>query len=183
MKHKTMIGIAVVVIGILLLAGCGLESDGVPTLKNSEGTQGEASDDAVAPTPDNEAKMMAFTECLREQGIEVMDPVVDADGNVGKPAFANGDKAKAADAAWEACAHHLEGFTAEQERKDMSQVIDQYVALATCLRGKGYDVEDPTAETLDEWELKDNINFDDPDDVADYEHCSAEAFGQEGASE
>jgi hypothetical protein len=127
--------------------------------------------------------MMAFTECLRDQGIDVLDPVVDADGNVGKPELAEGAvKGEDFGAAWEACAEHLEGFTFGKKQVDVSEQIDQFVALATCLRDKGYDVDDPTAETLDQWgaDFKEAPNWDDPAAEADYFECNAEAFGEDG---
>ena len=88
MTNKLVVLILIVTIG-LVLAACGSASDDVPSLRDVQDAQpvdAEATDRA----PDNEAAMMAFTECLREQGIEVYDPVVDADGNVEKPEFVEG---------------------------------------------------------------------------------------------
>ena len=177
MKYKHITLLVVSMVGILILAACGSSAaDDVPSL-------------GATPTPvaaeealDNEARMMAFTQCLREQGIEVRDPVVDSEGNVEKPEFVDGLEAKkeAFGTAWEACAEHLEGFTFEKERVDVSEQVDQWVAIATCLRDKGYDVDDPTAETLDQWlgDFKERINWKDPEGVADYEECSGVAgFG------
>ena len=176
------------VIGLCSVA-CRSDSNDVPTLKDTEntpvrGTQADGSD----PVLDNEAMMMALTECLREQGIEVMDPVVDANGNVDKPEFAEGvewDK-EAMGQAWEACEHHLEGFTGwGKEGADVSEQVEQleqYIALATCLREKNYDLDDPTAETLDAWmgDFKKAIDWNDPAAVADYEECSGETVGKGG---
>ena len=186
MKHKTMIWTAVVAIGILLLTACGSDSNDVATLKDTENAQVEAPEaDASDPILDNEAMMMAFTECLRDQGIDVLDPVVDAEGNVQKPEFAESVEynKETMGQAWEACEHHLEGFTWEKKRVDVSELVDQYVALATCLREKNYDVDDPTAETLDSWmgDFKKSINWDDPDAVADYQECSGETVGKGGS--
>jgi hypothetical protein len=174
----------------LKLVACGLDSNDVATLRDTKSAPvetpkvGASNEDAADPALDNEAKMMALTECLREHGIEVLDPVVDADGNVGKPELAEGvewDK-ETMGAAWEACEHHLEGFTWEKEGVDVSEQVDQYIALATCLRGKNYDLDDPTAETLDAWmdDFKEAIDWDDPAAVADYEECSGETVGKGG---
>jgi hypothetical protein len=180
--------IVVVVVSILLVTACGSDSNDVATLKTTGDGQVKApTADAENGALDNEERMMAFTECLREQGIEVMDPVVDADGNVDKPELAEGAEwGKEAGEAWEACEHHLKGFTGwGKEDADVDEQIEQldrYIALATCLREKNYDLDDPTAETLDAWmeDFKKAIDWKDPDAVADYEECSGEAVGEGG---
>ena len=186
MKNTHIAFILVAVVGLLVLAACGSDSDDVASLRTLEDTQpvGPAAD----PTDtilNNEAMMMAFTECLRDQGIDVLDPVVDSEGNVEKPEFAEVVNLKGEDfgAAWDACAAHLEGFTFGEKRVDVSEQVDQFVALAACLRDKGYDVDDPTAETLDQWgtDFKTAINWDDPAAMTDYEECNADADG--GAAE
>lgn len=185
-EHKHIPFIAVVAISVaistLILTACRSDSNDVATLGTTENTQGEAPNADADPILDNEALMMAFTQCLRDQGLEVLDPVVDAEGNVQKPELAEGaewDK-ETMDPAWEACDEHLEGFTFEKKRVDVSEEVDQYVALSACMRDKGYDVDEPTAETLDQWgaDFKDVINWDDPAAVADYEECSGDTVGE-----
>lgn len=187
-KHITILAIAL--IGILALAACGSDSDDVPSLRDIEDARpadaaAGADENAADVVLQNEARMMAFTQCLRDKGIEVLDPVVDADGNVGKPEPAEGTEFEkgAMGEAWEACAEHLEGFTFEKKRVDVSEQIDWWVAVTTCLREKGYDVDDPTAETLGQWgsDFKTRFNFKDPAAAADYEECSgAQAGGGKG---
>jgi hypothetical protein len=163
----------------LTFAACGSDSDDVPSLNSVEGSS--PADPVADAVLDDEAKMMAFTQCLRDQGIEVLDPVVDSEGNVGKPQFVEGIDAKGKEA-WDVCAEHLEGMTFGRKGVDVVDQIDrldQFLALATCLRDKGYDVADPTAETLDQWmgDFKDAVNWDDPDSIADYEECSGTQIG------
>lgn len=188
MKYKHIPSVAVALISILVLAACGSDSDDVPSLRTTEDTQMvEPAIDAVAADSadsvlDNEAMMMVFTECLRDRGVDVLDPVVDSEGNVGKPELAEGvdPKRKEFWADYDACAEHLEGFTFETKRVDVSEQVDQFLALATCLRDKGYDVDDPTAETLDQWgaDFKSSIDWDDPTAIADYEECSGDTVGE-----
>jgi hypothetical protein len=169
--------IPVAVMAILVIAACGSNSEDVPSLRTTGDSQEvEPTADAADNTRDAEAAMMALTECLREQGIEVYDPVVDAEGNVGKPEIVEGVDEKEAWAAWDMCEDHLEGVTFEKERVDMSEYLDQALVTSTCLRDKGYEVDDPTAETLDQWKgsFKDVINWDDPLQVADYVECSGD---------
>jgi hypothetical protein len=114
---------------------------------------------------------------MRDEGIEFKDPVVDSDGNVQRPELVEGVTYTRAELAepYEACAHHLEGLTFGREREDMTERVDQFVALATCLREKGYDVDDPTAETIDQWgvDFRAEFDWDDPDAKAAYEECSS----------
>ncbi|MCP4424972.1 MAG: hypothetical protein GY803_10800 [Chloroflexi bacterium] len=166
----------------LLLAACGVEANDVPSLQDAQSAADEAS--VADPGANNEALMMAFTECLREQGLDVADPMVDADGNIGKPELVDGgslDK-EALGAAMEICGERLEGFTFGKKRGDVSEQVDQFLALAACLRDKGYNVADPTAETLDQWmaDFKNGIDWDDPTAVSDYEICSGETVGAGG---
>ena len=72
------------------------------------------------------------------------------------------------------CGKYFEGMTRGSESQDTSEQVDQYVALATCLREKGYDVDDPTAETLDQWgkDFRVAFDWDDPEAQAAYEECS-----------
>jgi hypothetical protein len=163
-----------VIVSALLLVACGSNSSDVPSL-NTEGTQRiEPTTDAAL---DEEAKMMAFTQCMRDQGIELMDPGVDSEGDVQRPELAEGVEVTREElgAAYEACAEHLEGLTFGREREDVSQQVDTFVALATCLRDKGYDVDDPTAETLDQWgaDFRAEFDWDDPEAMAAYEECSS----------
>ena len=174
-------------ISALLVTACKSDMNDVPTLNDTKSAPVEAPQDASDPVLNNEAKMMAFTECLREQGIEVLDPALDADGNVDKPVLAEGvEWDEEAGQAWEACEHHLEGFTGWGQKDidvdEQIEQLDQYIALATCLRERNYDLDDPTAETLDGWmdDFKTAIDLDDPAAVADYEACSGETGGEGG---
>jgi hypothetical protein len=162
--------IPVIAISLVLVA-CGSNSNDVPSLAATPTT-------VVEEKPlDDEAKMMAFTECMRGEGIELVDAGVDAEGNVQRPKLAEGAQVSQEqfEAAMEVCGVHLEGLTMGRERQDRSKELDQRLALATCLREKGYDVDDPTAETLDQWGIDFRVEFDwdDPEAMAAYEECSS----------
>lgn len=149
---------------------CASDANDVPSL---EATPTAAVEEEVL---DEEEKMMAFTQCMRGEGIELVDAGVDADGNVQRPIRAEGAQVLEEDfeAAMEMCGKHLEAMTRSRERRDVSEQVDKLVALATCLREKGYDVEDPTAETLDQWgkDLRVAFDWDDSGAQAAYEECS-----------
>jgi hypothetical protein len=154
----------------LFLVACGSGSDDVPSL-------GATSTAVVEETIlDDEAKVMAFVQCMRDQGIEYKDPVVDSDGNVQRPQLVEGVTVTREELAapYQACAHHLEGLSFGTEREDVTQLVDQMVELATCLRDKGYDVDDPAAETIDQWRFDFRVEFPwrDPEAMKAYEECS-----------
>jgi hypothetical protein len=166
--------VAMAAIGLLLTA-CGSESNDVPSL-------------AATPTPgaadevlDVEASMMEFTECLRNEGMEITDPMVDSDGNIQMPQLVEGATASKEEwvAAYEVCGEIIENITFEKEEVDRSEQVDQYVELAACMREEGFDIEDPTAESLDIWltDFKTVFDWKDPDAEADFETCFSDSSG------
>jgi hypothetical protein len=157
------------------LAACGSDSNDVPSL-------------AATPTPieedeilDVETKMMEFAECLRNEGLEIIDPVVDSDGNVQKPELVEGSNVSKEEwnVAFEVCGEIIENITFGKDEVDRSEQVDQYVELAACMRDEGFDVEDPSAETLDLWmtDFKTMIAWDDPDAEAAFETCFGDSSG------
>jgi hypothetical protein len=165
-KHGKLILLLVI---SLVFTACGSDSNDVPSL-------------AATPTPlvedeilDVETKMMEFTECLRDEGLEIMDPVIDSDGNIQKPELVEGADVSKEEwiAAFEVCGEIIENITFGKEEEDRSEQVDQYVALAACLRDEGFDVDDPTAETIDIWmtDFKTMIDWDEPDSQAAFDTC------------
>ena len=159
----------------LVLTACRSNSNDVPSLAATP-TSG-AADEVL----DVEARMMEFTECLRNEGMEIIDPVVDSDGNVQKPELVEGSVISKEEwnAAFEVCGEIIENITFGKEEVDRSEQVDEYLALAACLRDEGFDVEDPTAETLDIWmtDFKNVFDWDDPDAQAAFETCMGGSSG------
>jgi len=155
---------------VLLLSACGSDSDGVPSL-------------AATPTPiieevplDNEDAVMAFVQCMREEGIEFKDPEIDADGNIKKPQFVDGFSYTRKELAgpYVVCSHHIEGLSLGRKRGDITERVDKFVAIAICLNEKGYDVDEPTTETIGQWliDFRTGFDWDDTDAQVAYEDCS-----------
>jgi len=171
----------------LVLAACGSGSADVASLDDTEDTEkvGDEADGFV----DGEAAVLAFTQCMREQGIEYEDPVVDSDGYVQKPQLAEGVDLKKDDltdkGTWDACAEHLEGVTFAGSRGDKTAAVDEFVELASCLRESGFDVDDPTVETLEIWleAFRAEFDFDDADAHAAYEACTGTKLVDKGAAD
>ena len=183
MKHKQMALAAVVPIGILILSACATRSADVASLSGTEEIKAVATNAEAADTlASNEAMMMAFTQCLRDRGVQARDPVVNSDGSVDKPEIVEGAGIEEKDWApvWDACAHHLEGFVWQQKRVDRCEELDEYLALASCLGEKGYDVIEPTAETLDQWmgDFKQTFDWENPKAMQAFQECSGDQEGQ-----
>ena len=172
MTSKLKMLILLVAIGLALVA-CGSSASGdIPSL----GATPTAATEEKKSLSDEE-KMMAFVQCMRDQGIQYKDPVVDSDGNVQRPGFVEGftSTREQLAAPYAACSHHLEGLTFGRTRVDVTEQVDKSVAIATCLRDKGYDVDDPTAETLGQWRSDFRVEFDwdDPRAQQAYQDCSS----------
>jgi len=122
-----------------------LETDTANTPQDAEATEAD-------PVADTEAALLAFTQCLREQGIEIDDPTVDADGNlqvppIELPSESNGTDPAEALAAFDdivaTCEEHLEGITKNLSDHDTTEFEDAVLEYAQCMRSHGIDMPDP----------------------------------------
>lgn len=124
-----------------LEAGVAAEtSDGIET---NDGAAGEA---AIV---DPEEALLAFAACMRDNGVEMADPTVDADGNVqlsrpgqGGEAGAEFDR-EAMEAARETCGEFLDSARLGFERPDIVELEDTMIEYAQCMRDNGFDMPDP----------------------------------------
>ena len=102
-------------------------------------------------TVDQEQAAIALTECLRDEGIEISEPTVDADGNVQFGDFVGElDEAGNPDidddtiqAALEACEDLIEDVQLGFELPDLTELEDTFLEFAQCMRDNGYDMPDP----------------------------------------
>lgn len=93
---------------------------------------------------DQEKAMLAFAQCMRERGVDMPDPTVDEDGNLGfrgegHEEAGREDRAEARDA----CSEEVEGFTQLFDHDDSTESQDQLLAYAACMRENGIDMPDP----------------------------------------
>jgi len=160
MKNKYLQLIMVLVIS-LILAACGTASNDVPSLVATP------IPDAIDEALDDEALMMEFAECLRNEGMQVTDPAVDAAGNIQMPEMVEGATATKEEwiAAYAVCSEIIENITFKKKEFDRTEQLDELIELAACMSEAGFDIEEPTAETLDTWmfDLKTTFDWDDPD--------------------
>ena len=130
----------------LVAAGCSSDgNEGIASLEASDTT------DAPATTSDlrleSENALLEFTQCLRDQGLDVDDPELDADGEfrftmpIGE--FMERMNSTESRAALDACQQYLAGVTQQFGGFDRTDIEDRLLAYAECMRQNGYDMGDP----------------------------------------
>ena len=172
--------------------GSGDGADGIASLESETdvlAADPDAAPEIVPSEADYEEAMLAFTQCLRGQGLEVADPEVDADGNLrlARPAPGQEDfDREAFRAGRDACADILEGVSFGFRDQDRTEIEDTLVEFAACMRDNGYDMADPdlgTAAGPGGAGPFGDIDPSDPAFVAAQEVCEpilAAAFGDDG---
>jgi hypothetical protein len=106
---------------------------------------------AASESVDAEEAMLAVTQCLRDGGIDIGDPIIDENGNPQLPpiSFQSGDvdpeaEMKAMEEVMASCQHHLEGVVLDAvEHGNLVEMEDTFVAYAQCMRDHGIDMPDP----------------------------------------
>ncbi len=143
MKRNVVIPI-VLAFGLLAAACGGADADsGVASLETD--AQVEQVSDVAVDSASQEDAVMAFTVCLRDEGLDVEDPVVDDQGNLRPPRMRDIESMdrEVAEAAFESCNEYLEDVTFGLETEDRTERNDELLAFAACARENGYDMPDP----------------------------------------
>lgn len=151
--------LALIAVFGLLVAACGggAEADaGVASLEDPDAGQTLAAQEDPTAGGDEtedveqtrEEALLAFTACLRENGVDIEDPTVDAEGNVQltRPGQQGGQGTGGNDEfreAREACADLLEDAALGFRGTDSTELEDNLVEFAECMRDNGYDMPDP----------------------------------------
>ncbi len=143
--------------------------------------------DAPSPRASVEAALLAFSQCMRKQGITDMpDPIVDSKGNVQiqRPPGGHGSGAHDAfAAARDKCDKYLRGVTQGFSHGDITKTQDQFLRLAQCMRARGVDVPDPDFSDGGHdpgAQFLDAINKSDPTVQEALKACQQQVFGSEG---
>lgn len=172
----------------LVATACGdsASSAGVASLDEAATTTTANSDDA---TLDTEEAVLAFAECLRDEGLDVPDPELDGEGGFTfsfREAFRveGGGPNEEFQGAFEACDHLMEGVIQRGGRGDDSEFQDDLLAFAECMRDNGVDMADPDFSGEGQGPgggLLFELDIDDPAIEAALETCQSEfAFGGPG---
>jgi hypothetical protein len=135
----------------LVLAACGGGDDGdeVASLDSTTTTAAtEVTTTTVDETAELEANLLAFSECMRDNGIpDFPDPTIDADGNPeffpgGTPPEGFADEETIQDA-FEECQGFIEDVVLSFLPEDTTELEDRFLEWATCMRDQGVDIPDP----------------------------------------
>ena len=171
--------------------------------------EGQAEPEVTAAEPNgsedlsDEERLLAFAQCMRDNGVDFPDPVVEADGTVTfgfRPGSAGGGPAVLREigrdpdlpAAREACQGLVEGvaFGSGPGGFDRIEIQDALLEFARCMRDHGVDIGDPDLRAFGPGGSDDDqpggpfgvIDLDDPDWAAAFEVCQQRLPGAgEGA--
>jgi hypothetical protein len=140
MRTRTVMSafaLAATVLAVAGTAACGRASAGTG-IASAGGARSASAHPTASVDPQEQSR--AFTQCLREHGVDVPDPDAGAGGGPGRVVISGGPDAADA-AALEACKDKLPNGG---DPPSMSpEQLDQLRAFAQCMREHGVDVPDP----------------------------------------
>jgi hypothetical protein len=130
------------VLGALLLAGCGTaaQGDGVASISGGPTSSSSAPPDQGR----DEDKVREFAKCMREHGVDMPDPEAHGDGGIAIRIEGGDVGMEEMKKAEEACKQHLPN--GGEMRKPTPEEMDRMREEVKCLREKGIDVPDPDFE-------------------------------------
>ena len=127
-----------------------------------------------------EESVLAFTACLRVEGLDIDDPDIDAEGNLVAPSMhaiaAETLDIPAVHSAFDACRGLLDNVAFGLSSEDLTGREDELLAFAVCMRENGYDMPDPNFSGdghSGAGPFGDAIDTDDPDFQAAANSCGA----------
>jgi hypothetical protein len=140
-------------LGLLLLTascdGSGDSTDGVASLEGAD-TLTVSPETETTVAVDQEQAMLDFAACMRDNGVDIEDPTVDADGNLqfGGLRGAAGTEDIDRDAmrqAMDTCRNLIEGLAIGPGGGDFdpTELQDTMLEYAACMRDNGFDMPDP----------------------------------------
>lgn len=139
----------------LVVTACGSTADAPPEVATLEDTISPTTTSATVEPTSDEDSLLQFAACMRDNGVDVPDPTVDADGNVqlagpqGEGEERGGLRGdEAFGAAIETCGELLEGLTLGFGERDITGLQDTLLEFAACMRDNGVDMPDPDLSAL-----------------------------------
>ncbi len=166
--HRLAIGI----LALALLAASCTSGDDAGDVASLTSVENSPTADVVDSIDDEQA-LINFSACMRDQGMDFPDPIVDTDGYP-RFDFANPEDIDrdALFEAGEACRDHLEGVVLGLPDFDTAEFNDTFLEYATCMRENGFE-EIPDRIDLTAIMRGEEISIDptDPDFIAADAQC------------
>lgn len=148
-KHRRTLWAAMTIALVVAACGDGETADtgsGLATLTDDTAV----TETTAAPEQSDEDALLAFSDCMRENGVpDFQDPILNADGSIEFiPPEGAGDgdgPTPELTEAFETCFGLLEGVALGPggEDFDLTELQDDLLLLAECLRDNGLDADDP----------------------------------------
>ena len=167
---------AAALVALAACSGGGGDDDDVATLAEQTGAE-----ETTSTTVDPEEAMLAFAGCMRDHGVDFPDPGPDGEVRI--------EVDEADEAAWaaadEAC-DDLRPEMAPMTDDQQSELADQLLAQAACMRDHGWDMPDPEIITPADGGVQFryphqlDIDVDDPEYQTDHRACVEETGLDEG---
>ncbi len=147
---------ALVVLAISMAAcNSAAGADGVATLEETVDTAPAVGGSGTDASLDVETQMLAFAQCMRDEGVDMEDPTVDADGNLGFGGFRgpgggqeDGGQPDGFREAIAVCQPMLDGLELGFGRANQTDLQDTLLEYAQCMRDNGYAMDDPDLTTF-----------------------------------
>jgi hypothetical protein len=150
---RTIRLLALALAAIALFTACSgaASTPGVATLDDPSATMSPGASPAASKDP--QEAMLAYAQCMRENGVDMPDPQVVDDGDgqmgfsIGGPGNDSGGRQPSKDEfekADSACRHFLANMVQDKGGPQMSaEDQDKVLAFARCMREHGVDMPDP----------------------------------------
>lgn len=143
MKRSTILPLLLAIGLVASACSSGATDSDVASL---DANTGDTESAKTASVPGDEA-VLAFTACLRDEGLEVDDPDLDGEGNLVAPTphalAAKSLDIAAVHSAFGVCRALLDNVTFDLSSEDLTGREDELLAFAVCMRENGYAMPDP----------------------------------------
>ena len=137
---------------VVAACGGGDSADGGVASLDDSATGVDTDDVEEVQIADTEAQLLAFSACMRDQGLDFDDPTVDSDGNVQLGGRRQGGDGQGGNGqggnegfpeAFQACGDLLDSLDLGFRGRDNTARQDALLEFTECMRGEGIQIQDP----------------------------------------
>jgi hypothetical protein len=155
MTRYWQLTLAIVALVAILTACTGAAAaPSVASLDDPAATGAPGASATASPATDPQEAFLAYARCMRENGVDMPDPIVSTDGGGGVSVQVNGGKGSSPTESKEefaeandACKHLMADVGPNGPAASMSpEDLDKLVEFAQCMREHGIDMPDPQTD-------------------------------------